>query len=153
MDDQVKDFLTYDYGEAKDLAKSFLTLVSAILVGTITFSEKIINFQTAPALQRRLIISSWSLFVLAIISCGIGLIFLYNAANMAAQCGLNLCEMEYSFVGTVTMGAWNFLVLGNDFLGVAGTLFVVGLVCLVVSAVVAARPAPPVPPKEGDIRT
>ena len=41
----IKDLITYDYGEAKDLAKAFLTLVSAILVGTIIFSEKIVNFQ------------------------------------------------------------------------------------------------------------
>jgi hypothetical protein len=37
MDQVTKDFLTYDYAEAKDLAKSFLTLIAAILVFSITF--------------------------------------------------------------------------------------------------------------------
>ena len=50
MDPSIKDFLAYDYMEAKDMAKAFLTLVSAILVGTITFSEKIVNFETATAI-------------------------------------------------------------------------------------------------------
>ena len=44
MDDYIKDFLTYDYAEAKDLAKAFLTLISVILVFSITFSDKVINF-------------------------------------------------------------------------------------------------------------
>lgn len=59
MEQSIWNFLTYDYGEAKDLAKAFLTLVSAVLVGTITFSEKIVNFQTASFIQRRLVIGSW----------------------------------------------------------------------------------------------
>ena len=101
MDDRVKDFLTYDYGEAKDLAKSFLTLVSAILVGTITFSEKIINFQTASAGQRRLTIASWSFFVLSMIICGIGLCFLFSSASMAVDCGYNNCTINYPFVGDI----------------------------------------------------
>jgi hypothetical protein len=143
MDDRVKDFLTYDYTEAKDLAKSFLTLVSAILVGTITFSEKIINFQTATASQRRLTIASWVFFVLAIISAGTGLVFLYNSAGIAVDCEYNNCNIYYPLLGVVSTPAPAYrptLLIGNDLLGIGGALFVVGLFCLVISAVVAARP-------------
>ena len=48
----VDNFLKYDYGETKDLCKSFLTLVSALLVFSVTFSEKIVAFP-APNLLRR----------------------------------------------------------------------------------------------------
>jgi hypothetical protein len=87
MDEGIKDFLRYDYKEAKDLATSFLTLVSAILVGTVTFSEKIVDFQRAPAFQRSLVIGSWVAFVFAIISSGIAVIFDYNSVLAARRCG------------------------------------------------------------------
>jgi hypothetical protein len=53
-----QDFLKYDYAETKDLSKSFLTLVAAILVFSLTFSEKIVDFST-----------SWQ--IIASISCHI----------------------------------------------------------------------------------
>jgi hypothetical protein len=45
-------FLKYDYAETKDLAKDFLTLVSAILVFSLTFAEKIVNFHWSMEAQR-----------------------------------------------------------------------------------------------------
>jgi hypothetical protein len=83
MDQEIWKFITYDCGQAKDLATSFLTLVSAILVGTITFSEKIINFPTARTGQRLCVIGSWILFMAAIISAGIAIVFNYNAVITA----------------------------------------------------------------------
>src|SRR5689334_5634133 len=93
MDDSTKDFLTYDYGEAKDLAKSFLTLVSAILVGTITFSEKIVNFQTASTAQRLLVIASWTFFVLSIVLSGVAIVLDYNSVLTAVSCGNRTCDV------------------------------------------------------------
>src|SRR4051812_42403465 len=40
---QAKLFIDRDYSEAKDLSKAFLTLLVAVLIASITFSEKIVN--------------------------------------------------------------------------------------------------------------
>jgi hypothetical protein len=44
---EAKTFLDFVYPEVKDLCKHFLTLVTGILVFSVTFSEKIVIFQTA----------------------------------------------------------------------------------------------------------
>jgi hypothetical protein len=41
------NFLKYDYPFTVDMAKSFLTLISAVLVFSITFSDKIVDFPKA----------------------------------------------------------------------------------------------------------
>jgi len=40
-------FMRYDYAEAKDLCKHFLTTVIAVLVFSLTFADKIVNFAAA----------------------------------------------------------------------------------------------------------
>jgi len=37
-------FLDRDYAEVKDLSTAFLTLLTAVFVASITFSEKIVDF-------------------------------------------------------------------------------------------------------------
>jgi len=139
MEQSIKDFLTYDYMEAKDLAKAFLTLVSAILIGTITFSEKIVNFQTATSAQRLLVIASWAFFVFAIIASGMAIVFDYMAVFSATNCQKAPCYFGLPLVVTfsVTAGQFLFLGIGNSLMALAGSLFSAGLLSLVISAVVA----------------
>ena len=87
LSDMADFFMKYDYTETKDLCKQFLTLVSGILVFSITFSEKIINFQQASTKTKLLLLLSWLLFVLAITCCGIALCYLALAAGEAVYGG------------------------------------------------------------------
>lgn len=82
-------FLKYNYTETKDLCKAFLTLITAVLVFSLTFSEKIVGFANVGAPSRVLMVLAWALMIIAIITCGIGLTF--NAlAGGAAVYGRNL---------------------------------------------------------------
>jgi hypothetical protein len=65
-------FMKYNYAETKDLCKDFLTLVTGILVFSLTFSEKIVNFQRSGKAAKFLLCFSWTLFILSIMCCGIG---------------------------------------------------------------------------------
>jgi hypothetical protein len=112
------DFLRYDYAETKDLSKSFLTLVSAILVFSITFSEKIVDFPNAGRLARICLIISWSLFMLSIILCGVSLCLISLAGGNALYGGDYL---------SLAFQAWTSLL-------VAGTFFAIGLLTLIVAA-------------------
>jgi hypothetical protein len=71
MTPEAKDFLTYDYAETKDLGKAFLTLISAVLVFSMTFSDKVIDFPRAGRGARLTLFVGWACFALAIIICGI----------------------------------------------------------------------------------
>src|SRR5262245_40530737 len=68
-----KVFLAFKYPEIKDLLKHFLTLISASLVFSITFSEKIIDFNNATMGARIAVIGAWALLILAFGACGIGI--------------------------------------------------------------------------------
>jgi hypothetical protein len=73
MDESAQRFLQFYYPEAKDLCKHFLTLISATLVFTVTFSEKIIDFQKAPIALRIVLFLSLFLMIVALGLCGAGL--------------------------------------------------------------------------------
>lgn len=76
-------FMTADYAEMKDLAKSFLTLLIAVLVASITFSEKVVDFSKAGTWSRLLMITSWVLLLIAIVTLGAGLAFMTIGAGSA----------------------------------------------------------------------
>jgi hypothetical protein len=77
-------FLKYDYPESKDLAKSFFTLLTALLVASITFSEKIIDFTQASLVSKGLMVACWLSLLGAIAVCGVALAFMAQAAGWAA---------------------------------------------------------------------
>lgn len=56
-------FLKYDYPETKDMC--FLTLITTVLVITVTFSDKIVDFSNASGISKWLVISSWTSFFIA----------------------------------------------------------------------------------------
>lgn len=80
---QADRFLRMDYPETKDLIKSFLTLLTAVLVASITFSEKIVDVHRSGWWARGLMISSWVLLLVAIISSGTALAMMVWAAGIA----------------------------------------------------------------------
>lgn len=124
MDDLAKLFLQFDYPETKSLCKDFLTLVSATLVFSIAFSEKIIDFSHASRHTRQWLLSSWQCFIAAIIACGLGLCFLTLAAAAAAY---GVGEIGPWSGGMYYWGGWAQLSLL-----LAGGLFVAGLTALIV---------------------
>ena len=77
-------FVTREYAEAKDLGKTFLTLLVAVFVASITFSEKIVDFTRSGRLSRAAMITCWILLLTSIASCGAGLALIANAAYYAS---------------------------------------------------------------------
>lgn len=82
--DLAKTFLDRDYTETKDLSKAFLTLLTAFLVGSITFSEKIVDVNRSTWVPKALMISCWCCILLAIVACGSGLALMASAAGFAS---------------------------------------------------------------------
>lgn len=106
--------------EAKDMGKTFLTLSTAVLVASITFSEKIIQFQTADRLSKTLIICSWMLILVSIIICGIGLsVLMFTEACIV----FNSCDHTEPLIRTAVL------------LLSAGVTFALGLMFFILSAI------------------
>ena len=113
-------FLKYDYPETKEMCKQFLTLLTTVLVITLTFSEKIVKFEDASKVSKWLIISSWTSFLLAIISCGLGLLFITMAAGKAAYQGIkNYSQITSAYIMII----------------VAGGLFILGLILIISTSI------------------
>jgi hypothetical protein len=121
MDTTPKDFLAFDYSEVKDLSKAFLTLISGILVFSVTFSEKIVKFPGGKPLARRLLLMSWAFFILAILASGLALNCIFYGASKFAH-----GQSDYTSWGDFSYWSLDF----------GGFFFVVGLICLMASAVV-----------------
>jgi len=116
-----KLYLEKDYAESKDLAKTFLTLLSAILVASITFSEKIVDISKAKLLPLSTMIVCWSLLMAAIIFCGSGLAFMTTAAGIAAYNP----ELDY----------WQLEARGVNLFLSAGVAFVFALIALIIAGI------------------
>ena len=117
-------FLEFKYPEIKELLKHFLTLISASLVFSVTFSEKIIDFSDAGIVQQAVVIASWFFLVLALGACGIGIYTLYLAAERAIH------DVVYD-----QHNKWGGLARYSYYLqDAAGILFGMGLALLVVGA-------------------
>jgi hypothetical protein len=72
------NFTTNMYPQLLDLGKFFLTVLIGIFVASITFSEKIINFNSTSWWAKSLLILCWILLLISIVSDGVGLVFLTN---------------------------------------------------------------------------
>lgn len=114
-------FVKFNYVELRDLMKHFLTLISATLVFSLTFSEKILDFQKAPLTQKLFLYASWSALVLAIAFCGYALNKNYEAANIAVK---RMNEMSnLSFQNTAAISA--------SFQQIAAILYGIGITLLI----------------------
>jgi hypothetical protein len=116
------EFLKYNFAITEDLCKQFITVVSGVLVFSLTFSEKIVNFSTAKKGLRILLAISWASMLFAIIASGLGLTYICLAGGQAVYGGdggyLSTALTSYRWIVT------------------AGMSFVVGLVCLICAALV-----------------
>jgi hypothetical protein len=114
-------FLKYDYAETKDLSKQFLTLVVAVLVFSLTFSEKIVEFRHASTTTRTWLVGAWTAFILSIVLCGLGLVFISFAGSDAAYFGSQYQRLAVRAYWLIFF---------------AGCAFVAGLTALVITAIV-----------------
>ena len=113
-------FLKFDYQQVKDLSTNFLTLISAILVFSITFAEKILKFPKSSAPAKRCLLISWLFFIVAILLSGVALACMFYAGLQANY------EKPYQ-----TWGDFAYAVLQ-----LGGVFFVAGLIALMLSAFV-----------------
>ena len=127
MDPSIPDpslFLQYDFPQTRDLLKSFLTLVSAVLVLSVTFSEKITKTHDADVNVRRLMFASWVFFFLAIIFGGTGILFIAGAAGCAI----------YGYIPIVACGGWSLAIAAWSVGVMGGVSFSLGLICIMLAA-------------------
>ena len=123
--DVAKVLVEFQYGEIKDLAKAFLTVVAAVLTLSIAFSEKIVNFNSASVHLRVLMAGSWCLCLLAFVLGGAAIFLLYNAGVSAKYFQFTKSEdfmwlLKYTHL--LLIGA------GSSFVAALGLLVIVGLV-------------------------
>lgn len=117
-------FLQYDYPETRDLMKSFLTVVSATLALSVTFSDKIVRMHQSDRRVRRLMLSAWVLMFIALILGGASIVLIATAAGCAIYGGVPL----------VTCGGWAFA-LWSWGAGLSGAIaYGVALGCMAVAA-------------------
>ncbi len=115
--------MKYDYAETKDLCEHFLGLVSAILVFSLTFSEKIVGYPRASRTAKTYLIITWGLFLGAIVAAGIGLALMALAAGDVVYGG----EAGYP---PRAFAAYDWIVS-------AGILFIGGLLALMITSIIA----------------
>lgn len=118
-------FLEFKYAEIKDLLKHFLTLISASLVFSVAFADKIVAFHgNGPWQAKALTIVSWFVLILALGACGIGIYTLYLASERAIHSVMGDKSNDFSRM------------VGHSYFyqDVAGFLYGLGLVLLVASA-------------------
>lgn len=83
--EEADKFVKYDFAESKDLSKAFLTILVAVFVGSITFSEKIAGIASAGRWTKILMITCWVALLAAIVCCGCGLALMTIAVGWAAH--------------------------------------------------------------------
>jgi hypothetical protein len=93
------DFLKSIYPELKDLGKFFLTLIIGVFVASITFSEKIVNFNTSSTWAKGLLILCWIFLLLSIVFDGTGLVYLTNwyTIGLLPNDGQYVINFTYAF--------------------------------------------------------
>jgi hypothetical protein len=72
------EFTKSIYPQLLDLGKFFLTILVGVFVASITFSEKIVNFQSTSWWAKSLLILCWLFLLLSIVCDGVGLVFVTN---------------------------------------------------------------------------
>lgn len=98
--------------------------MTAVLVFSLTFSDKIVNFSVAKKYLRVLLGLSWASMLFAIIACGLGLTYICIAGG----------EAVYGHDGGYPIAAW----IAYKWIIAAGISFIVGLSSLIVVTI--ARP-------------
>ena len=109
-------FLKHDYSEAKDLCKQFLTLNVGVIVFSLTFADKVIEFSKTSEITRVVLLSSWSCLLASLVGCGIALAYISLAAGQVVYGE----RKDFQSISVRT-------IVG---VVIAGALFVLGLIAL-----------------------
>ena len=128
MDNPSELFLKYHYAETKDLLKAFLTLLSATLVLSIAFAEKIVEFKSSTRLAKALLMSCWISLVVSIVLCGLSI------CSIAAAGGAALSDL-YEGAKKINREVGDWASLSINFALWAGASFVLGLLLMILAAV------------------
>lgn len=124
MSEAAQLFVKYDYGETKDLLKTFLTLVSATLVLSLTFAEKIVGFGKADVRTRYTLFGAWVLFIVAIILAGLAMCFIAAATGVVMYGAIPFFHQSYRVWALLS---WSCTIL-------SGAAYVAGLIGLALAA-------------------
>ena len=123
MDSPRDLFLKYDYPEAKDLCKQFLTLNVGVVVLSLTFADKVIGL-TAPSYQSKiLLLCSWSCLLASLAGCGVSLAYISIAAGRVVYGE----RTDFYRISVRTLVG----------VAVSGAIFVIGLILLALASAVA----------------
>jgi len=109
-------FLKHDYSEAKDLCKQFLTLNVGVIVFSLSFADKVIEFSKTSEITRVVLLSSWSCLLASLVGCGIALAYISLAAGQVVYGE----RKDFQSISVRT-------IVG---VVIAGALFVLGLIAL-----------------------
>lgn len=124
MMDSAADFIKYNFTITQDLCKQFITVVTGVLVFSLTFSDKIVNFSSAKKYLRVLLGLSWASMLFAIIACGLGLTYICLAGGQAVYRPAG----DYRSIASTSY----------EWIIAAGFSFITGLISLILVAL--ARP-------------
>jgi hypothetical protein len=99
-------FISTEYAEIKDLGKSFLSILIAVFVASITFSEKIVNFNSASSWAKSILVLCWIFLLLGIVLAGTGMVYIASCFNQAIHmpCPENIELYSVAFVCFVLAG-------------------------------------------------
>lgn len=117
-------FLKYDYPETRDLMKAFLTVVSATLAFSVTFSDRIVRTRRPDKTIGRYMLLSWGFFFGALGCGGVSVVLIAVAAGCAI----------YHEIPIVPCDGWTFALWSWGAGLFAALMFGVGLVCLAAAA-------------------
>jgi len=127
MDYPSELFLKYHYAETKDLLKTFLTLLSATLVLSIAFAEKIVEFKDSTRLAKTLLMSCWIGLIVSIVLCGLSI------CTIALAGGASLSDLYVkATVINPDVFFWAYYSIG--FALWAGAFFVLALILMILAA-------------------
>jgi hypothetical protein len=121
-------FVEFHFKEIKDVSKSFLTLISATLVLSVMFAEKIVSFDTASFVQRWAMIFCWTLLIASLVCCGLGLYKLFEAGELAV--GLAIYDGGRTTFNFRPAAKRAFLYLDLACLGFGGALLLLAIVAI-----------------------
>jgi hypothetical protein len=128
MDSPPELFLKYHYAETKDLLKSFLTLLSATLVLSIAFAEKIVEFKSSTRWAKSFLMCCWLTLIVSIVLCG------FSICAIALAGGASLSDL---YVGSKDISpAVEFWAQYSIIFALwAGASFVFALIFMILAAV------------------
>jgi hypothetical protein len=125
LKESAETFIKYDYAEAKDASKAFLTLMVTVFVASVAFSEKIVGIGAAGWVPRSLMILCWVLILFAIVSCGAAFAFMTVALSQAAHAPARDYWRFENYAG------WLFIIAGISFSCGLASMLVTGIIAIV----------------------